>query len=298
MTTGCSPSLANQDNKIIKNNKISSTTSDSSSVRCDLMGASETMGVTTAAAAPKATTPCAVSSALPHQRDNSSRKRERNNSMDHHSVVSTDDSVSSKEEKQKQQSTATTATGTTTLAIEASNPFPAMERPNTSHNNIDILTAACFRVSENQIPGAAAPSTSLGAAAAATKIMMNNREYNAKKKKQSTAQPRPPVLVPFLGIGPIVTPNTNDVLSGRGGRVNGHSGNVQFRRILADHKDEYLCQSTKKLDKAFVAYSVVEFIRRDLKPAGRFLKEDKNGLWWDIGDARATRKVGQALREG
>lgn len=98
------------------------------------------------------------------------------------------------------------------------------------------------------------------------------------------------------GIGPIDVPNCNDVLSGRGGRINAHAGNVQFRTIIAGMKSTYLSPKTRKLEKAHIANDIVRRIRR-LDPPGRFLKEDKDGTWWDIGDEKARKKVGQALRE-
>lgn len=116
------------------------------------------------------------------------------------------------------------------------------------------------------------------------------------KKKQSTAQPRPHIAVPPNGIGPILDPNVNDVLSGRGGRINAHVGNVQFREIVAERKKDYLAKETKKLEKAHIAADIVYYVRR-MDPPGRFLKEDINGAWWDIGDQKAIKKVGQALRE-
>lgn len=115
--------------------------------------------------------------------------------------------------------------------------------------------------------------------------------------KKSTAQPRPAMHVPPRGIGPIAEPNENDVLCGRGGRINAHEGNVQFREIVVANKKEYLAKSTKKLEKAHIAARVVEYIRT-LNPPGRFLKEDADtGMWFDIGDAKAIKKAGQALRE-
>ena len=88
----------------------------------------------------------------------------------------------------------------------------------------------------------------------------------------------------------------NDVLSGRGGRINAHFGNVQLREMVNQRRDVYLAKSTKKLDKAYIAADIVQHIRT-LTPPGRFLKADPDGLWYDIGDERAIRKVGQALRE-
>jgi hypothetical protein len=115
--------------------------------------------------------------------------------------------------------------------------------------------------------------------------------------RKSTAQPRPVLHVPPRGIGPIVDPNENDVLCGRGGRINSHAGNVQFRDVIAANKKEYLAPATKKLEKAHIAARIVNDIR-SMDPSGRFLKEDRGtGLWFDIGDAKAIKKTGQALRE-
>ena len=115
--------------------------------------------------------------------------------------------------------------------------------------------------------------------------------------KKSTAQPRPQLHVPPRGIGPIQEPNVNDVLCGRGGRINAHEGNVQFRDLVNANKKNYLAKTTKKLEKAHIAAGLVEHTR-SMNPPGRFLKEDSDtGLWYDIGDAKAIKKAGQALRE-
>lgn len=115
--------------------------------------------------------------------------------------------------------------------------------------------------------------------------------------KKSIAQPRPQLHVPPGGIGPIQEPNENDVLCGRGGRINAHKGNVQFREVVNGHKKQYLAKTTKKLEKAHIAAGLVQQIR-SMNPPGRFLKEDGvTGLWFDIGDAKAIKKAGQALRE-
>ena len=112
-------------------------------------------------------------------------------------------------------------------------------------------------------------------------------------KKQSE---RPVIEVPPMGFGPIRDPNQNDVLCGRGGLINGSKGNVQFRNIVATRKLEYNAKTTKRNEKAHLAAVIVRHIR-NMDPPGRFLREDVNGLWFDIGDAKAIRKTGQALRE-
>jgi len=40
--------------------------------------------------------------------------------------------------------------------------------------------------------------------------------------------------------GPVMYPNTNDVLSGRGGRINNHPGNIYFRKLVTEEKVKYL----------------------------------------------------------
>lgn len=92
-------------------------------------------------------------------------------------------------------------------------------------------------------------------------------------------------------------PNVNDVLSGRGGRINSHPGNVHFRALVHQHKHTYLSKLTKKLDKVKIASKIVSTIRT-MDPPGRFLKEDtKTHHWIEIGDEKARKKAGQAMRE-
>jgi len=143
------------------------------------------------------------------------------------------------------------------------------------------------------------------AAAIVVESLWNNNNNNdtsgaktgSNPTRKSTAQPRPVLNVPPKGIGPIADPNVNDVLCGRGGRINSHAGNVQFRDIIHSKKNEYLAPTTKKLEKAHIAAAIVNDIRT-MNPPGRFLKEEKGtGMWYDIGDAKAIKKTGQALRE-
>jgi hypothetical protein len=149
--------------------------------------------------------------------------------------------------------------------------------------------------------GKAAAATAAAFAAAAphrNAPIATMSDTTTPKKKRSVAQPRPVVVVPAKGYGPIRVPNVNDVLSGRGGRVNAHPGNVQFREIVVRHKKRYLSEQTKKLQKAYIAADIVRHIR-GMEPSGRFLKEEVtgSGIWWEIGDLAAYKKVGQALRE-
>ncbi len=92
----------------------------------------------------------------------------------------------------------------------------------------------------------------------------------------------------------LTTYTANDVLCGRGGRINQHPGNCFFRSLVRDRREEYLRSS--KRDKPYIALSIVHVIR---ERNGRFLKKDENlGLWFEIGDGPARDKASQALRRG
>lgn len=99
----------------------------------------------------------------------------------------------------------------------------------------------------------------------------------------------------------ILIPNENDVLCGRGGSINSHKGNEQFRKFVEKRKRVYLTARFKR-EKRLIATSIVTEIR-DMDPPGRFLarkgnmKDNINGYWYDIGDEKARDKTSQALRE-
>ena len=78
------------------------------------------------------------------------------------------------------------------------------------------------------------------------KMIGNFFNPNTGRKKTSNAQPRPAIVVPPRGIGPVYYLNNNDVLCGRGGRINSHPGNVQFRDLVQERKKDYLAKTTKK----------------------------------------------------
>jgi len=104
----------------------------------------------------------------------------------------------------------------------------------------------------------------------------------------------------------ITKPGMHDVLLGRGGGTNNHSGNIKFRKLVNEHKMRYLACS--KVDKPKVARQVVALWRK-LDPPGRFLArqdESKRGpgsvkaqdnVWYEVGDKKAREKASQCLRE-
>ena len=91
-------------------------------------------------------------------------------------------------------------------------------------------------------------------------------------------------------------PHNNDVLCGRGGTINAHPGNEQYRKFVDRKKRVYLTARFKR-EKRLIAQSIVDEVR-SLKPPGRFLlKDSKTNIWSDVGDEKARDKTSQALRE-
>eukprot|EP00543_Licmophora_paradoxa_P001960 CAMPEP_0202456980 /NCGR_PEP_ID=MMETSP1360-20130828/14109_1 /ASSEMBLY_ACC=CAM_ASM_000848 /TAXON_ID=515479 /ORGANISM="Licmophora paradoxa, Strain CCMP2313" /LENGTH=329 /DNA_ID=CAMNT_0049076943 /DNA_START=89 /DNA_END=1078 /DNA_ORIENTATION=+ len=98
----------------------------------------------------------------------------------------------------------------------------------------------------------------------------------------------------------IRNPQPHDVLCGRGGGINSHSGNKTFREFVRERKNSYNLASSKS-DKARVAKEVMNRVH-SLNPPGRFLQRDGSGAgggWWvEIDEVKALAKTSQALREG
>ena len=93
----------------------------------------------------------------------------------------------------------------------------------------------------------------------------------------------------------VLRPNNNDVLCGRGSRSYCHSGNIQFRKIVSNHKHRYNTSDNKL--KPFIAEGIVNLLKRS-SPPGRYLSEDKERrIWYEISHNTAVQKTQQALRE-
>ena len=79
----------------------------------------------------------------------------------------------------------------------------------------------------------------------------------------------------------------------RGGGTNVHPGNRNFRDLINLHRRAYL--KARKNDKPAISRAIVRAIR---EANGKFLKKDeKSGLWFEIGDDAAREKTSQALRQ-
>lgn len=84
-----------------------------------------------------------------------------------------------------------------------------------------------------------------------------------------------------------------DVLCGRGGETNHHSGNVKYRSLVKKYQPLYIM--SKRRDKPQIASKIVRLVRHT---GGRFLRKDKSNIWRDVGNTKAREKTSQALREG
>lgn len=91
-----------------------------------------------------------------------------------------------------------------------------------------------------------------------------------------------------------VVPTDLDILSGRGGKSNHHPGNKRYREEIENFRAAYANLSDKD-DKTDMSRMVVDYVH---KYGGRFLEIDRSTRsWYIITDAKARRKVSQALRE-
>jgi hypothetical protein len=85
-----------------------------------------------------------------------------------------------------------------------------------------------------------------------------------------------------------------DILSGRGGKSNHHSGNKRFRQVVAEMKAKYKTTDTKT-DKTALSKAIVEYVNGY---GGRFLKKDAGQSDYRVmTKAEARKKTSQALRE-
>ncbi|KAL9185181.1 hypothetical protein ACHAXT_002958 [Thalassiosira profunda] len=133
----------------------------------------------------------------------------------------------------------------------------------------------------------------------------SNPSLGGKKMDPNKKYPGPPVIkvppinkprIPPSSATHTTSPHHNDVLCGRGGTINAHPGNEQYRQFVDRKKRVYLTARFKR-EKRLIAQSIVDEVRH-LKPPGRFLLKDAHGdVWRDVGDEKARDKTSQALRE-
>ena len=89
----------------------------------------------------------------------------------------------------------------------------------------------------------------------------------------------------------ICDPLPNDILLGRGKPVQNRPGNVRFREMIDKHVDKY--DEGETGNKIIVSANVVRILK---EKGGRFLKELKDGGWFEVDEATARGKVSHAFR--
>jgi hypothetical protein len=92
----------------------------------------------------------------------------------------------------------------------------------------------------------------------------------------------------------IVSPESNDVLLGRGTLIN--AGNQQYLHLVQQAKRNYVMSPKKS--KGVFALNIMKKIKQ-LNPPGRFLKQDPESmLWYEISHMSALHRTRQSLRDG
>jgi len=113
---------------------------------------------------------------------------------------------------------------------------------------------------------------------------------DASGKKKRKRRPRPKVD-PSNKV--YVEPETNDVLLGRGGRSNHHTGNKRYREEVQNLREWYGSIGDNKDEKTKLSQTLVDLIQAN---GGRFLEKDGE-RWYVVPNVVARRKASQALRE-
>jgi hypothetical protein len=152
------------------------------------------------------------------------------------------------------------------------------------------------------------PGPMTAAKAKLIQMMMLQKEQDKAASQSASAlasslpmpHPGPPAIPCSDNNNTIVNVNVNDVLAGRGSTISHHPGNIAFREFVGSFKVMYMDKSNKLLFKAHMCAHIVDHVRT-LEPPGRFLQKKPHTnnikVWVEMGDEKARKKAGQALRE-
>jgi hypothetical protein len=113
-------------------------------------------------------------------------------------------------------------------------------------------------------------------------------EHTGKKKRRR--RPRQKLIPETKNY---VEPQANDVLLGRGGRSNHHTGNKRYREEVRNLREWYASIGDNKEEKTKLSQTLVDHVH---SYNGRFLEKDDKG-WYVVPNVVARRKASQALRE-
>lgn len=128
-------------------------------------------------------------------------------------------------------------------------------------------------------------------AAATTMPMTKTTSSEVRDKNRTRTDASAEISTNTNGIG-IEEYNAKDVLSGRGGATNLHSGNQYYRQLILSYCAAY--EQAKKITKPTISRQIVKLIR---EKGGRFLRKSKqDGLYYELDTSTANEKTSQALR--
>ena len=120
-----------------------------------------------------------------------------------------------------------------------------------------------------------------------------HQDYSAKATVKATGNERPLVNTQRENSIPCTSITQQDVLFGRGERINNHEGNQYFRRMVSSMTSKY--KNCPRSDKADIANSIVAVIHQR---GGRFLAPIPNSNLWNIVEGSVIRsKTSHALRD-
>ena len=91
------------------------------------------------------------------------------------------------------------------------------------------------------------------------------------------------------------TPCSWSVICARTKDARNHMGNKRLRVLVDSHVEKYAKAS--RIEKGIIVSSIIDSVRQ-ASNGGGFVKQDKAGIWTEVGDAVAREKVGQSIREG
>jgi hypothetical protein len=123
------------------------------------------------------------------------------------------------------------------------------------------------------------------------KTSSSQRSNAGKSGKTSTPSNATPTTV-------VLDLNRNDVLLGRGTGTAIYEGNIKFRKLIKQYKEEYTSVDTTRHMKVAIANRVLNEIR---SRGGRFLRKENKGVYHEVyheaEEEVALEKVKQALRQ-
>ena len=90
------------------------------------------------------------------------------------------------------------------------------------------------------------------------------------------------------------TPCSWSVICARTKDARNHMGNKRLRVLIESNLDKYA--TANRIEKGIIVSSIIDNIRQ-ASNGGGFVKQNKAGIWMEVGDAVAREKVGQAIRE-